>query len=91
MCQRFVIVKTQVPGKADITDTREFLRKLLSQVCRYLISYRSKSLKLLRFQVLTAANIKMSVFWDAAPCSIAENSEVLDDYDDHIDGARVCL
>jgi hypothetical protein len=29
-------------------------------------------LTLVRFQVLTAASMKMSVFWDVAPCSVVE-------------------
>jgi hypothetical protein len=27
---------------------------------------------LVRFQVLTAASMKMTVFWDVAPCSLLE-------------------
>jgi hypothetical protein len=30
--------------------------------------------ELLRFQVLTAASMKMTVFWDVAPCSLVEIS-----------------
>jgi hypothetical protein len=30
------------------------------------------NLKELRFQVLTAARMKMTVFWDVAPCSLIE-------------------
>jgi hypothetical protein len=28
--------------------------------------------KYVRFQVLTAANMKMTVFWDITPCSLVE-------------------
>jgi hypothetical protein len=28
--------------------------------------------KLFRFQVLTAASMKMTVFWDVVPCSLVE-------------------
>jgi hypothetical protein len=29
-------------------------------------------IKWVRFQVLTAAKMKMTVFWDVAPCSVVE-------------------
>jgi hypothetical protein len=32
----------------------------------------SNILQLSRYQVLTAASTKMSIFWDVAPCSVVE-------------------
>jgi hypothetical protein len=40
-------------------------------------SLKSQSVYLVRFQVLTVASMKMSVFWDIAPCSLADVSEEL--------------
>jgi hypothetical protein len=40
-------------------------------------SVKSQSVYLVRFQVLTVASMKMSVFWDIALCSLADVSEEL--------------
>jgi hypothetical protein len=34
--------------------------------------------KYMRFYVLTAASVKMGVFWDVAPCSLLEIHQVLE-------------
>jgi hypothetical protein len=38
----------------------------------YFTSHDNFEFKLLTFQVITAASMKMTVFWVAAPCSLAE-------------------
>jgi hypothetical protein len=36
------------------------------------ILFESEVLREMRFEVLTAARMKMTVFWDVAPCSLIE-------------------
>jgi hypothetical protein len=37
-----------------------------------LLCGKSKLKKTVRFQVLTAASMKMTAFWDITPCSVVE-------------------
>jgi hypothetical protein len=50
-------------------------------VGHFFSSYRlpilfSVPLTIVRFQVLTAANMKMTVFWNIAPCSLVQDSHL---------------
>jgi hypothetical protein len=58
--------------------THAYMRPRIDQLLKYgpydrgLISGRKKGLFWFRFQVLTAASMKMTVFWHVAPCSLVE-------------------
>jgi hypothetical protein len=49
-----------------------FGSKLISSMDVRLVHRHELSVPLVRFQVLTAVSMKMTVFWDVAPCSLVE-------------------
>jgi hypothetical protein len=46
----------------------------------YKLNSRQEQKYLVRFQVLAAARVKMTVLWEIAPCSLVENDELLSFY-----------
>jgi hypothetical protein len=60
----------QKVGATDTTESVEANR--LNVPSPYLLNTHEHLPVWLRFQVLTAASMKMTVFWDVAPCSLVE-------------------
>jgi hypothetical protein len=52
-------------------DHKASLPRSQSTVC-WMIIVTTHNYKMVRFQVLTAASMKMAIFWDVAPCSLVE-------------------